>query len=115
MEGEEEGENPFTPQDNLGDGADEEDLGLRAAQSLREKLELKGASNAVFRKVPFFLGHGAQDEKVHVELGRAARVTLQNLGAAVKWKEYAALGHWHSDEMLADVLESLKTLEWETG
>lgn len=77
----------------------------------REQLDLlalKVSSDTLpVHKVPIFLGHGAQDEKVSIELARRAAECLDKLGAGVCWKEYDDLGHWYSNEMLKDLLHFL--------
>ncbi|KAK4168713.1 Alpha/Beta hydrolase protein [Cladorrhinum sp. PSN259] len=46
---------------------------------------------------PIFLGHGADDAVVGVELGRGARRVLAAIGFRVEWREYEGAeleGHW---------------------
>lgn len=96
------------------DIAQEPDPTKRAINWLREELELRldlGEGNTheevglVFNKIPVFLGHGVEDEKVSVVLGRAAFSCLRGLGVdGVEWKEYEGLGHWYSSEMLSDIV-----------
>ncbi|KAG8166209.1 hypothetical protein KVR01_004761 [Diaporthe batatas] len=93
---------------DVGHGSEVEDTPVRkAAGWLREQLDLPApeASSGILplQKVPIFLGHGAQDEKVSIELGRRAAECLETLGARVCWKEYGDLGHWYSPEMLGDL------------
>lgn len=76
-----------------------EELDLPALQQLPELLPVE--------RIPIFLGHGGQDEKVSIELGRRASECLDKLGARVCWKEYEDLGHWYSDDMLNDLLHFL--------
>lgn len=76
-----------------------EQLGLPASQLSSEKLPVQN--------VPIFMGHGVQDGKVSIELGRRAVECLGKLGAGVCWKEYDDLGHWYSREMLKDMLHFL--------
>lgn len=79
---------------------------------LREQLDLpvpKLPSELLpLKKIPIFLGHGGQDEKVSIVLGRRASECLSELGASVCWKEYDNLGHWYSSEMLNDLLHFLR-------
>lgn len=84
----------------------------RAVAWLREQLDLPALqppSEALsVQKVPIFLGHGGQDEKVSLELGRRASEFLSKLGARICWEEYDDLGHWYSSDMLSDLLHFLK-------
>jgi lysophospholipase II len=64
--------------------------------------------------IPVFLGHGADDAYVDVELGRQARDVLLGIGFDVKWKEYSGAeeeGHWlkvpEEVDDIADFLQSL--------
>ena len=61
-----------------------------------------------FQHTPLFLGHGVEDEKVPVRLGRDAVRCLEALGASVEWCEYEGLGHLYSGEMLADLVGFLR-------
>lgn len=101
------------------DADDTEDLDQKAEDSparktigwLREQLDLPAVkmSSVTFpvQKIPIFLGHGAQDEKVSIELGRRAVQCLEKVGAKVCWKEYHDLAHWYSPEMLQDMVHFL--------
>lgn len=51
---------------------------------------------------PIFMAHGAQDEVVAIERGRASRDLLQQQGYRVEWHEYA-MGHSVSLEEIADL------------
>lgn len=61
----------------------------------------------VFQQIPIFMGHGTEDEKVGIEVGREAKNCLDLLEAGVKMVEYEGLGHWYSDKMLDDIFEFL--------
>lgn len=63
----------------------------------------KGQNTMVFQRVLVFLGHGVEDEKAFVDLGREAAGCLTVLGIDVCWNEYEGLGHWYSREMLNDI------------
>lgn len=76
-----------------------EQLGLPAPPLLSETLPV--------HNIPIFMGHGVQDGRVSIELGRRAVECLKKLGAGVRWKEYDDLGHWNSSEMLKDMLDFL--------
>lgn len=88
----------------------------RAVAWLREQLDLPAlqlpSELLPVQRIPIFLGHGRQDEKVSIELGRRASECLDKLGARVCWKEYDDLGHWYSDGMLNDLLHFLAEV-WE--
>ncbi|KAG6995854.1 hypothetical protein G7Y79_00041g078060 [Physcia stellaris] len=87
----------------------DKDLPDQAATYLYEELALNGTKPSMaFQHVPVFLGHGVDDEKVVVELGREAASCLRSMGANVKWTEYEGLGHWYSAEMIGDIAELLK-------
>lgn len=81
-----------------------------AVEWLRDELRLDTTASSdegtpVFQSVPVFLGHGVDDEKVGVVLGRRAAECLVAMKADVCWKEYEGLGHWYSGEMLRDVVD----------
>lgn len=61
---------------------------------------------------PVFLGHGADDAYVNIELGRQARHVLSQIGLKVEWREYSGAeqeGHWmKAPEELDDVAEFLR-------
>lgn len=73
-----------------------EQLGLPAPRLTRARLPVQN--------IPIFLGHGARDEKVSIELGRRASECLGELAAGVCWKEYDDLGHWYSGDVLKDLV-----------
>ncbi|EAW07216.1 alpha/beta hydrolase [Aspergillus clavatus NRRL 1] len=53
-------------------------------------------SETAFLKTPVFLGHGAADAKVSVDLGRRMAATLSDgFGMDVTWKPYEDFGHWY--------------------
>lgn len=81
-----------------------------AVQGLRKELDLEpiASLSLSFQRTPLFLGHGNEDEKVPVHLGRAARACIDSLSGGVSWNEYAGLGHWYSADMLADMVGFLK-------
>ena len=78
----------------------------QAIRYLRDELELPNLEESLaFQHTPVFLGHGTEDEKVPVELGREAASCFDALGGIVRWEEYEGLGHWYSADMLADVIK----------
>src|SRR3569833_318007 len=80
---------------------------------------LKGAvaqssSPVPLLSTPVFLGHGADDGVVDVELGREARRVLDRTGFSVEWKEYSGAeeqGHWLKvPEEVDDISRFLATI-----
>ncbi|KAG4422078.1 hypothetical protein IFR04_004819 [Cadophora malorum] len=61
---------------------------LSAVNFLMEELNLIGTTKTTFRKVPIFLGHGMEDDRVNIELGREAQKCLRLLEADVQMTEY---------------------------
>ncbi|KAL8917972.1 MAG: hypothetical protein Q9208_007636 [Pyrenodesmia sp. 3 TL-2023] len=112
------------------DGVDDDDLFERdeegagkkkdgptqAIDFLREELGLSATNPSMsFQGVPLFLGHGVEDEKVPVGLGRETVSCLKRLKASVEWREYEELGHWYSGAMLRDLADALKGMTgWES-
>lgn len=80
---------------------------LSAVNFLREELDLDRTAKTTFREVPIFLGHGIEDDRVKIDLGREAQKCLHSLGADVQMKEYEGLGHWYSEDMLRDIFQFL--------
>lgn len=111
------------PADNGGEfdlfenSLDSEETGLgmssdpisRGVEWLREEIDVPAETSATtplrLKSVPWFLGHGQQDPKVPIKLGREAAEHFQALEFDVTWKEYEDLGHWYSGEMLSDVAQ----------
>lgn len=97
--------------DETGDGA-KGSPAQRAVTWLREQLDLPAlqlpSELLPVQRIPIFLGHGEQDEKVSIVLGRRASECLSELGASVCLKEYGDLGHWYSSDMLNDLLPFLQ-------
>ena len=64
-------------------------------------------------QTPVFIGHGAEDPKVSLHLGKSMFQILSNgLGMDVTWRSYEALGHWYR---VADgILDVMKFLEFHT-
>ena len=103
-----------------GDGETSRTKLERAVEWLREELDIdhEGGGNvaeaSAMQSIPVFMGHGTEDEKVPVELGRAAADFVKSLDVNVEWKEYEGQGHWYSADMLRDVVRFLKSLKrWE--
>ncbi|KAL8963774.1 MAG: hypothetical protein Q9183_004970 [Haloplaca sp. 2 TL-2023] len=115
--------NDGNPDDGMEDvfetygGAEEydADVAFHAVGFLREELGMdNGGKDLVFRKIPLFLAHGAEDHRVPVELGREAVSCLKRLDIHVEWCEYDELGHWYSGAMLRDLVSTLKSMNgWE--
>lgn len=84
----------------------------RAILQLREEIELQdtvpfssGGPSVTY--TPVFLGHGTEDEKVPIQLGKRSAECLESLGIHTSWHEYQGLGHWYSEDMLADLVHFL--------
>ncbi|KAK3695955.1 hypothetical protein LTR37_018250 [Vermiconidia calcicola] len=80
-----------------------------AAKYLREELQLsfQTHSNASLQ-IPIFLGHGTEDEKVPLVLGKEAADFCQLMDFVVQYGEYDGLGHWYSPSMLADIVAFIR-------
>ena len=87
----------------------------QAIAFLIEELNLSVTESSMsFQHVPLFLGHGVDDEKVPVRLGREAVSCLKRMGTCVEWRGYEGLGHWYSSEMLCHLVETVrKVTNWE--
>lgn len=99
--GEDHAVDPFERDDDL--ELTPSDPGQRALCWLREEAQVPSASShlpdIVAREVPVFLGHGTEDDRVSVILGRNASLSMRDIGVDVVWKEYEGLGHWYSGPM----------------
>ncbi|KAH7311148.1 Alpha/Beta hydrolase protein [Rhexocercosporidium sp. MPI-PUGE-AT-0058] len=104
----EEDDDPFT----LGIPSLEKDLNsdsaIQAVTLLREELDMNDKNGTVFRHIPIFLGHGTDDQRVNINLGRESQKCMELLGAGVRMVEYEGLEHWYSKDMLRDIFEFLK-------
>jgi hypothetical protein len=109
---EEGGEDVFERDENGREEKGERDVGAAAVGILKEMLEMepgvegRGARPAVL-STPMFWGHGSVDEKVSVQLGRTSAEVLMSMGVDVEWHTYEGLGHWFSNEMIADIAHFL--------
>lgn len=61
-------------------------------------------------QTPIFIGHGSEDLKVSVELGRKmSHVLSAGFGMDVTWKAYEGLGHWYRvEDEIEDILRFLQ-------
>ncbi|KAL9634318.1 MAG: hypothetical protein Q9204_003045 [Flavoplaca sp. TL-2023a] len=93
---------------------DDHDAPNQAVAFLKEEVAMSAEGcSMVVRQIPLFLGHGTEDEKVPIELGREAASCLERLGVRVNWREYDGLGHWYSSAMLGDIVDNLRlTTSW---
>ena len=83
---------------------------FRAIRWLRDEINpttTSSSSSLTYQKVPLYLGHGLQDDRISVTLGREASKCLSKLGSQASWKEYEGLGHWYSGDMLRDMVAFL--------
>ncbi|PHH50982.1 hypothetical protein CFIMG_007275RA00001 [Ceratocystis fimbriata CBS 114723] len=66
-------------------------------------------------ETPVFMGHGADDAYVDIELGREAKEILSEAGFSVSWKEYTGAeeeGHWLKvPEEIDDIEEFLTRID----
>lgn len=86
----------------------------RIREMLRSELNLPILQDAQDMSRPIFIGHGAIDDRVSVNLGRQAARCMEGVGLDVRWKEYELLGHWYSDDMLRDIVIFLQEkVGWE--
>ena len=77
----------------------------KAIQYLHEELQLPSErQSSKVLEIPVFLGHGTEDEKVPVTLGKDASSMLCVLGFDVEYREYNNLAHWYSGTMLRDIV-----------
>ena len=61
-----------------------------------------------------FIGYGTEDNKTPYKNGKSAAGFLRIVGAEVKWMAYGDLGYWSSEDMLQDIVTSLRKREgWE--
>lgn len=87
--------------------------GALAIAALRVELELESELSNTTKQfpglsTPIFLGHGTQDEKVPVRMGKQAAECLELMGCDVTWREYSDLGHWYHEQELADIVTFLQ-------
>jgi predicted esterase len=103
------------------DPAEEAELDppTRAVNWLKEEIQIFSAvpSSSTRRgpgATPVFLGHGVEDDRVSVVLGRHASACLSKMGTDASWREYEGLGHWYSGDMLRDMVEFVHAkTKWE--
>lgn len=105
-----EDEDPFARSDDEDgrEGSAKGDLPSQAVAFLRESIEMENKKGMVFQKIHVFLGHGTEDDRVVIELGREAKNALELIGMDVQMKEYESLGHWYSEDMLRDIFRFIK-------
>lgn len=119
----EEGDDGFDPfaREEGDDGPDDGSACSPAAAAvgwLRDEIGLVDAASPAgtlrFQDIPIFLGHGTEDDRVSVVLGRRATECLTTMGGEVSWNEYQGLGHWYSGPMLRDLVGFIrKQTGWE--
>ncbi|KAJ4421734.1 hypothetical protein N0V82_003578 [Gnomoniopsis sp. IMI 355080] len=85
-------------------------IAANTARDIASLPPLSAAQPVTFPETPVFLGHGRNDEKVSVELGRQARQALEALGCKVCWRDYDE-GHWYKvPEEIDDIVEFLQDI-----
>ena len=99
-------ENPFAKEDEESSSLSGTNPTInKAIDYLREELRVpSNLSSTKALEIPVFLGHGTEDEKVPLTLGKEAVDLLQRIGLDVKCMEYEGLAHWYSGEMLRDIV-----------
>ncbi|KAK7742151.1 hypothetical protein SLS53_004737 [Cytospora paraplurivora] len=71
---------------------------------------LPAAQEVMFPSTPIFLGHGRNDDKISVNLGKQARDVLEALGCNVHWRDYEE-GHWYKvPEEIDDIVDFLQNI-----
>jgi len=81
----------------------------QAVGFLRDELELpKKGEILPFQQTPTFLGHGTEDDRVPISLGREAECCIRTLGGNTHFSTYEGLGHWYSPELLRDIIHFVR-------
>lgn len=114
----EQDDDPFVTSDDDNDDNDDNDIislpkakkykAMEAVEYLSKEIQMEDKMGSAFKHVPIFLGHGVEDDRVSIDLGREAKTCLDLIGADAKMIEYEGLGHWYSADMLRDIFEFLK-------
>lgn len=117
------GEDDFDPFDRDATGNESDDREASgpvtvAVNWLRDELQVSKVKSSedlpAFIETPILLGHGVQDERVSVLLGRRASQCLTAMNARVRWHEFEGLGHWYSEDMLRAFVNFIrKEIRWE--
>ena len=109
---EDDDDDPFSHDDE-----DEDDVPahIKALNHVRDILDLPPLQSppdpmVSYSETPVFLGHGAADPKVSVDLGRRmASILSDGFGMDVTWKAYEDFGHWYKvPDEIDDVVRFLK-------
>ena len=109
---EDDDDDPFSHDDE-----DEDDVPahIKALNHVRGILDLPPLQSppdpmVSYSETPVFLGHGAADPKVSVDLGRRmASILSDGFGMDVTWKAYEDFGHWYKvPDEIDDVVRFLK-------
>ncbi|KAM3446247.1 hypothetical protein MY3296_009846 [Beauveria thailandica] len=112
-------------EDDYGDGFDPffdaqrpaREQPVRAQEYERELLCLdpvkEPLSECTACRTPVLLGHGAEDEKVPIRLGEAAREIMRAAGYCVDWKRYENQGHWYKiPDQIDDIVNFISRIGW---
>lgn len=106
-----EDEDDFFERDDNTKGGDQDAFDVAVAW-LREELDMPARSKSdMLKRTPVFLGHGVEDDRVDIWLGRKAASCLKDIGVDVCWREYEGLGHWYPEDMLRDLADFLQSVE----
>jgi len=102
---------PNYSESEAGDGKSskcETNSAAEALHYLREELQLGKGRETGFKSIPVFLGHGEEDQRVSIRLGREAKYCLDLLGLDAQMMAYEGLGHWYSPAMMGDIFQFLR-------
>ncbi|KAL5341366.1 Alpha/Beta hydrolase protein [Aspergillus crustosus] len=108
---EEEEEDDMFARNEGDDNHDDTPLSVQAVNHVRDVLDLPSVQSDISHlKTPVFLGHGSEDPKVSVELGRRlASILSDGFEMDVTWKAYDEFGHWYKvPDEIDDILQFLK-------
>lgn len=110
-------DNPFYDDDQM----EPQDCSVRAQVFERDLLSLEPletpTKDSTAYRTPVFLGHGSEDEKVPVALGKAAATVVENAGYHMTWKCYQGLGHWYKiPDEIDDIVDFIVSkVGWEVA
>ncbi|CAK7232794.1 hypothetical protein SCUCBS95973_008377 [Sporothrix curviconia] len=86
---------PFQDEMDAAMAASERHKAAAGRKYVRGLLEWEETPEEGAAKLPVFLGHGSDDEKLNVIFGEEASQAMAQLGFDVEWRRYEGLGHWY--------------------
>lgn len=92
---------------NISDVPPEHNIYGKAVRSLCQELDVDIVEGEMAKKIPIFIAHGGEDEKVDTHLGSDAADCLRKLGCNVWYREYPTLVHWMRGDELSDIVDFL--------